>query len=221
MIRKRNRIISKFKSKHWQRTHEYGIRVPHSTAEAIELDIMNGGTLWKDDIKDKIVNVIPSLETWETDEKKLIGYQKIRCHMMFDIKLGENFRRKARYVAGGHTTMTPASLTYSSVVARDSFWIAFLLKVLNGLAIKVCDIQNACLTADFREKMCTITGPDFGSERVLIMVIRKVLHGLKSSEAAFMELLAERLHEIGDLPSKADPDAWTRPCVKPDRFEYL
>ena len=30
------------------------------------------------------------------------GYQKVNCHMIFDIKLGENFRRKARLVAGGH-----------------------------------------------------------------------------------------------------------------------
>ena len=86
------------------------------------------------------------------DEEKLIGYQKIRCHIIFDIKLGENFRRKARYVAGGHTTETPASLTYSSVVARDSVRIAFLLAALNGLDIKACDIQNAYLTADCREK---------------------------------------------------------------------
>jgi hypothetical protein len=28
-------------------------------------------------------------------------YQEIKCHMIFDIKLGENLRRKARYVAGG------------------------------------------------------------------------------------------------------------------------
>ena len=79
-----------------------------------------------------MVNVRSALETWETNEEKRIGYQKIRCHMIFYVKLGENFRRKARYVAGGHTTETPASLTYSSVVARDSVRIAFLLAALNG-----------------------------------------------------------------------------------------
>ena len=29
------------------------------------------------------------------------GYQEIKFHMTFDIKMGENFRHKARIVAGG------------------------------------------------------------------------------------------------------------------------
>ena len=111
------------------------------------------------------MNIRLTLEIWETGEEKLIGYQKIRCHMIFDIKLGENFRRKARYVAGGHTNETPVSLAYSSVVARDSVRIAFLLAALNGLDVKACYIQNAYLTADCREKIYTIAGPEFGSER--------------------------------------------------------
>ena len=140
VLRKRNRIISKLKSKYWQRTHKYGIRVPHSVKEAIAIDQANGDTLWQDAINLEMVNIRPALEIWESEEKRLIGYQKIRCHLIFDIKLGENFRRKARYVAGGHTTETPTSLTYSSVVSRDSVRIAFLLAALNGLDIKACDI---------------------------------------------------------------------------------
>jgi hypothetical protein len=42
-------------------------------------------------------------------------YQEIRCHMIFYVKM-EDFRRKARFVAGGHTTDTPHEMTYSSVV---------------------------------------------------------------------------------------------------------
>ena len=45
--------------------------------------------------------------------EKLIGHQEIGLHIIFDIKLGENFRRKARMGAGGHTTKTPSSVTYS------------------------------------------------------------------------------------------------------------
>ncbi len=47
-----------------------------------------------------------------------IGYQKIPLHFVFDVKM--DFTWKARLVAGGHMTDTPASLTYSSVVSRDS-----------------------------------------------------------------------------------------------------
>ena len=52
--------------------------------------------------------------------EKLIGHQEIGLHMIFDIKLGENFRPKARMVAGGHTMKAPSSVTYSSGVSRDS-----------------------------------------------------------------------------------------------------
>jgi hypothetical protein len=34
-----------------------------------------------------------------------IGYQYVQCHMIFDVKM-ENFRWKARFVAGGHMTKT-------------------------------------------------------------------------------------------------------------------
>ena len=40
----------------------------------------------------------------------LIGYQQITGHIIFDIKLGEGFRRKARFVGDGHKTETPSSV---------------------------------------------------------------------------------------------------------------
>jgi hypothetical protein len=46
--------------------------------------------------------------------KDLISYQEIGCHMVFDIKM--DFSQKAIFVAGGHTTEAPTSMTYSSVV---------------------------------------------------------------------------------------------------------
>ena len=65
--------------------------------------------------------------------------------MIFDIKI--DFTGKAHLVAGGHMTDTPASLTYSSVVSRESVRIALLLAALNGLDVKTCDIGNVYLNA--------------------------------------------------------------------------
>ena len=41
--------------------------------------------------------------------------------------------RKARFVANGAKTTTPDSLTYSSVVARDSVIICLLIASHNGM----------------------------------------------------------------------------------------
>ena len=121
--------------------------------------------------------------------------------------MGENFRRKARFVAGGHTTEVPESLiTYSSVVSRDSVRIALTIAGLNGMKVMACDIQNAYLTADCREKIWTVAGPEFGSEAGTIFLVKKALYGLKSAGAAFRSLLADTLMDMGYKPTKADPD---------------
>ena len=119
--------------------------------------------------------------------------------MIFDIKIGENFRRKACLVAGGHTTDAPATLTYSSVVSRDSVWIALTIAALNGLEVMACNIQNAYLTANCREKIWTRAGPEFGSESGTIKLICKALYGLKSLGAAFRAHLAETLYDVRKL----------------------
>jgi hypothetical protein len=221
VLKKRNRIISKVKSKYWIRTHKYGIKIPKSVAEAKRLDEENGNTLWWDAICKEMKNVRIAFEEFEGTKADIPpGYQHIDCHMIFDVKLGENFRRKARMVAGGHKTETPSSVTYASVVSRDSVRIALTIAALNDLKVLACDIQNAYLTAPCREKVWTVAGPEFGSECGKIMIIKKALYGLKSSGAAFRAFLAETLYEMSYKPSRADPDVWMRPAIKPDGFEY-
>jgi hypothetical protein len=134
------------------------------------------------------------------------------------LKIGR--RPKARFVGGGHMTVTPAVLTYSSVVSRDSVGIALTIAALNDLDILVCDIEGAYLTAKCRERIYTKAGPEFGSEAGTHMIVKMALYGLKSSGAAFRSKLAGVLHELGYRPSLADPDVWLKSAIKPDGFEY-
>ena len=52
-------------------------------------------------------------------KKAPIGQPFTQYHMIFDIKM-ENFRHKARLVARGHMTKAPATITYASIMSRDS-----------------------------------------------------------------------------------------------------
>ena len=166
-------------------------------------------------------NVRPAFKAFEGGVEQLpSGFQEIKCHMIFDIKIGENFCRKACLVAGRHTTDAPTTLTYSSVVVRDSIQIALTIMALNKLEVMACNIQNAYLTANCREKIWTQAGPEFGSESGTIMFIRKALYGSKSSGATFRAHLAKTLYDIRFVPTRADPDVWRRPAVKEDGFEY-
>ena len=118
-------------------------------------------------------NYRPAFEVWEKRKEDLpIGYQEIKCNMIFDIKLGENFRIKARLVGGGHTTTVSASITYSSIVSRDSVLITLNFSALNGLEILACDIKKYYLTVKCRDLIWTTAGPEFGTEEGSIMVVK-------------------------------------------------
>jgi hypothetical protein len=218
VLRHRDRIISKLKSRYWQTTHKFGIRLPHSVEEALNIDRMTEQSLWRDAIEKEMKNVRPAFERWDgtleqaISGRYLVGYQQIKCHMIFDIKM-DNLTRKARFVAGGHTTHKPESLTYSSVVSRESVRIAFLLAALNGLEICTADVGNAYLNATCRERIWTLAGPEFGSDSGNVMIVKRALYGLKSSGAAWRALFASSLETMRFINTLADPDFWIRPAV--------
>jgi len=218
VLKKRKAILSKVKSKYWQTTHKYGIKIPKSVKQALTFDRENGNDLWWTSICEEMKTVKVAFE--EVDSIP-VGYTHITCHLIFDVKLGENFRRKARLVAGGHKTGVPSSITYSSVVSRDSVRICLTLAALNGLDVLSCDIKGAYLTAPAKEKVVTTAGPEFGAElQGKTLKIVRALYGLKSAGAAFRSYLAQHLRSMHYLPSLADPDVWMRPAMKPDGFKY-
>jgi hypothetical protein len=224
VLKRKDRIISKVKSRYWSTTHKFGVRLPKSVDEALKIDAETGTDFWLKAIEKEMANVRPAFELWEgsvedaKSGKKLVGYQEIKCHMVFDIKM--DLTRKARFVAGGHTTETPESITYSSVVSRESVRIAFLIAALNDLDVLCCDIGNAYLNADCREKIWTIAGREFGSDQGRVMIIRKALYGLKSSGAAWRAHMAQTLRDLGFKSTSSDPDVWIRRQVKPDGTNY-
>ena len=86
--------------------------MPNIVEESIIIDKENGDTLWWDEIMKVMKNMWPAFEVFEKCKEDIpIGYQQIKCHMIFYVKLGENFRRKARLVGGGHTTTAPDTTT--------------------------------------------------------------------------------------------------------------
>ena len=187
----------------------------------MQIDKENGNTKWWDAIFQYMGNVRPAFHVHEGTKADLpIGYQNIKCHIIFDVKMGENFRRKARLVGGGHMTEAPSLITYSSVVSRYSIRITLTVDTLNGLDILACYIHNAYLTVKCREKIWTISSPEFGNEESSLMIVKMELYGLKSSGAAFRAKLAGVPHDLMYVPSKADPDVWIRPAVRPDGSEY-
>ena len=114
--------------------------------------------------------------------------------------MGENFKRRASMVAGGHKTDVLSTLTYSSVLSHYSDQVAFAIVALNDIKVLGCDIQNAYLAAPPCEKVCSRVGAELGSEKGKIMLTVILLYGLKFYGATFRALLAETLNFIGYRP---------------------
>lgn len=222
VLKKREMIIKMVRRRNvrfLKRTLKFGIEVPNSAKDAYAMDTKNGDTKWADAICKEMGNVRLAFRIAADGETIPIGYQKIRCHLIFDIKQ-EDFRRKARLVAGGHVTEAPATITYASVVSRETVRIALLLAGLMELEVKTADIENAYITAPNTEKIYTVLGPEFGKDEGKIAFVVRALYGLKSAGASFRNHLADCMHHLGFKPCLADPDLWMLATIRPDGFEY-
>jgi hypothetical protein len=59
--------------------------VPKTVKEALELDKKNGNTLWADAIAKEMKDVCVAFKILPDGQSAPIGYQKIPCHMIFDM----------------------------------------------------------------------------------------------------------------------------------------
>ena len=100
-LSKREQIISMLRtSKYWRTQEKLGITIPRSIEQAYKLDEENtcNNTLWQDAIAKEMHHVLPAFKnvkcTLDEVKKKLVDFQRIRCHSIFDIKM--DFTRKAK-----------------------------------------------------------------------------------------------------------------------------
>lgn len=154
VLKRKEWIIQKVKSKYWRITQRFGIEIPKSVEEAYKIDTSTGTNHW----------------TRAFSQYQMPGYSYCSPNMVSDIKMDGAFTRKARLVADGHKTRPPTSITYSSVVSRDRVRIALTIASLNSLHVSACDMGNAYLNATSREKLWTVAGPEFGSDKGSMLI---------------------------------------------------
>ena len=106
-------------------------------------------------------NVWVAFDVRYEGEVVLVGYQEIRCHPKFDIKM-TTLTQNVCFVVVRHMMYTPADITYASVVFQESVHIALLIVDLNDLDVLYADVQNTYLNTPPREKAWFKVGPEFG-----------------------------------------------------------
>ena len=222
--RVKSRVISRLRaSKQSKHRIRFGIEVPNTIEEALDLDKANGNDFWRNAIDKELNKVRVAFQLLDDNEEVPVGSKKINYHLIFEVKMDLN--RKARLVAGGHLNKNvPRHTTYSSVVSRESVRICFMLAALNNLDVLSGDIGNAYLNTKPLEK-CHVTITDdilFGpSARGKIAIISRALYGMKSSGNAWRLHFANILDKVmGFTQCFADNDVWFKAAVRPDSTKY-
>jgi hypothetical protein len=87
VLRRRNRIINKVKSRYWKLTHKFGIRLPHLVQEALRIDEGTGTMFWTEAIKKELKKVSVAFklcDDWTPEQIRqglargdFVGYQEI------------------------------------------------------------------------------------------------------------------------------------------------
>ena len=131
-----------------------------------------------DALKKEVGTVRVAFEVLKSGENVPVDYQRIGCHVVWDVKFG-SLKRKARLVAQGNHTEDPRVQTYASVVSRDSVRIALTIAALNKLDVMQADIQGAYLNSPCDEKIWTVLGEEFGPDLCgKKAIVKRALYGL-------------------------------------------
>jgi hypothetical protein len=164
--------------------YKFSYRIPHNYDEAMQFDLKNGDTLWRE-ATDLEMSQLAEYDTFRDLGHKdtappLAGYKKICTHLIYDCK--HDGRQKAWMVADGHLTDIPLESVYSGVISLHGLRIVIFLSELNGLDLFwATDIGNAYLEAFTMEQNYIVAGPEFGQLEGHYLIIVKALYGLRTS----------------------------------------
>jgi hypothetical protein len=115
--------------------YKFGYCIPHNYNEAMQFDLKNGNTLWRE-ATDLEMLQLAEYDTFrdlchKDTASPPTGYKKIRTHLIYDCK--HDGRHKAQMVANGHLTDIPLESVYFCVVS------------LRGLRIVTFSLPNSMI----------------------------------------------------------------------------
>ena len=135
---------------------------------------------------------------------------KIHVHFVFDAK--HDRKHKARLVASSHLTDILVSSVYLGVVSLCGIRLVLFLAELNNLESQSTNIGNTYLEVQTKEKVCIITGKEFGNLEKHVLLMRKVLCRICSSGLYQHKRLTVCLISMGFFPYKMELDIWMKDC---------
>eukprot|EP00957_Ditylum_brightwellii_P081439 6194867-Ditylum_brightwellii.AAC.1 len=99
--------------------------------------------------------------------------------------------------------------------------LMMLVAVKYGLGTISGGIGNAFCTVPCAEKICSVAGEQFGEKKWAIVVLKRVLYGLKTVSASFYKFFGVFLGEMGFEPSRTDQDIWIKKSEHYEGYDYI
>ena len=87
VISTRTRILAKVKTCYVKRTHKFGIELPKTVEQELEIDCCTRATFWRNAIAKEMKTVGVAFDVLEKGEVAPVGYSKISYHLVFDVKM--------------------------------------------------------------------------------------------------------------------------------------
>ena len=201
---------------------KFGLKIPNNTREALIIDAENGNNLWADAIAKEMgaLEKANCFAFYPPGFKVGSEYQYAPLRLIFDIKQ-EDFRRKARLVAGGHVVDASMYESYSSTVQTRTIRILETVAINENMSMVTGDIGNAFVQAETKEKIYTRAGLEFGDRQGCMVIIKKALYGLSTSARQWSKRLGDSLRGMGFKPSRCDPDLWLKLKDDGSGYEYM
>ena len=99
--------------------------------------------------------------------------------------------------------------------------MVLFLSELNRMTLYATNIGNAYLEAYTSKKVCIKAHKMFGEQKGHLLLISKVLYGLKSSGLRFNQLLVKHLMLLGFVRSKCKADIWYQQSNCRTKYKYV
>ena len=110
--------------------------------------------------------------------------------------IDEMFMQKAKLVTGGHMIDPPATITYTSVVLKETVQNILTKSALNAFKAKAAIIMNVFVQTPVTKKVSTMPSQEYNKYVIKHVLIVTALCGLKSAGAIFRSHLTSCISNI-------------------------
>ena len=203
---------------------KFELQVPRAYAGAGKLDRTNGSSKWKNAIQLEIDMKDANHPFFDNGKTIFQGSNLLNTpdgHIKISVYLICDVRRKARLVTEGYLTGELVESNYSSMIYLKSLRFVTFLNETNQLELWEIDIFNVYMKEYINEKVFSTTGGEVVDRKVHILIIKRALYGLKTSEKRWHERLATCMEELEFVRCKTNQDTWMQPATDNSRNEYV